>query len=261
MSEHYENIKIENEYGISLVTLNKPEIRNALIPGLKSELCDFFEKSRMDSSIKVIILTGAGSSFCAGGNLKSQTNANVIDMRTRVKEIQQLIQVILNVEKPIIAAVNGAAAGAGFSLALACDLIIASKSSSFIQSFTKVGLIPDLGSAYFLPQLVGPYLAKKMMFLSESIPAEKAYELQFVNEVVEDDLLLEKAFEIGRRLVEGPAISIGLTKNLINKVLNNNLQEFLDLEASYQALCSETDDFKEGVASFFEKRKPLFTGK
>lgn len=260
MLKHYENIKVENKNSIALVTLNKPEIRNALIAGLKSDLCDFFDKARVDSTIKVIILTGAGSSFCAGGDLSSLQKTNAIEGRTRVKAGHELIQSMLNIEKPIIAAVNGAAAGAGFSLALACDLIVASTSSSFIQSFAKVGVIPDLGSAYFLPQLVGPYIAKKMMFLSEHISAEKAYELQFVNEVVEDDLLLEKADAISNRLIEGPGISIGLTKHLVNKSIYSNLQEVLNLEASYQALCFETDDFKEGVASFFEKRKPSFTG-
>lgn len=263
MVETYENILVDVKDGIALVTLNRPEIRNALVSGIKIELGDFFQKARGDSAIKAIILTGSGSGFCAGGDLNSlkHPNTKAIEGRNRLKSIQELVQLMLSIEKPIIAAVNGAAAGAGFSLALACDLILSSKSATFIQSFTKVGLIPDLGSTYFLPQLVGPYIAKKLMFLSEPVSAERAFELQIVNEVVDSDSLLERAFALGRQLSNGPSISIGLTKQLINKSLNHHLQEILDLEASYQSLCFETDDFNEGVSAFFEKRKPIFEGK
>ncbi|MDQ1002190.1 2-(1,2-epoxy-1,2-dihydrophenyl)acetyl-CoA isomerase [Neobacillus niacini] len=262
MSYKYQDIEIKNKDGICLITLNRPDRRNAIAPNIRKELIDIFKRIQHDNEISVVILTGKGNAFSAGGDLKYlQTIGTSIEGRKRMKDGQELLLAMLELDKPIIGAVNGVAVGAGFSLALACDIIIASESALFFQSFTKVGAVPDLGGAYFLSQLLGPYLAKKIMFLGEKISVKQAFDLHIVNNICSEENLMEEAYLIAKQLANGAGTAIGLTKQLINKSINGSLQEVLELEAIYQGVCFETDDFKEGVSSFLEKRSPIFSGK
>jgi 2-(1,2-epoxy-1,2-dihydrophenyl)acetyl-CoA isomerase len=256
-----ETIEVLKENGICLLTLNKPEVRNSLTVEMRKELTFILKEISNDVDVKVVIITGKGPVFSSGGDLKSLQNEGIYGVRKRLQTGHELINIMLNLEKPIIAAVNGPAVGAGFSLALACDLIIASESASFIPSFSKVGLVPDLGSAYFITKLVGPFIAKKLLFLGEKISSQQAYGLQIVNEVVANEDLLDTANTFAKRLTKGPNITYGLTKLLVNRSVNTNLKEVLEIEALFQSICFSTEDFKEGVVSFFEKRIPDFKGK
>ncbi|MGG1674379.1 enoyl-CoA hydratase/isomerase family protein [Neobacillus sp. NRS-1170] len=259
---NYKEIIVNIDKNICLIKLNRPEVRNALSIELMEELVDVFQKIEHDDQIKAVILTGEGSVFCAGGNIKNKnTKRNLNDTRKIVKNSQKLLRTMLNLEKPIIAAVNGAAVGAGFSLALACDLILATSSTFFAQSFALRGAIPDLGSIHFLSQLLGKYRTKELMFLGERITAEKACQFGIVSEVVDDDSLLDSAFELAKKLAKGSSISIGLIKQLVNQNVNHNFEESLELEAFGQAVAFQTEDFKEGVTAFFEKRTPQFKGR
>lgn len=255
------NIEIKKTNGICLLALNKPEIRNALVADVRTELIDIFKEISKDDSIKVVILTGNGPVFSAGGDLNALREQNLFAGRKRIQSGHELIHLMLKLEKPIIAAVNGAAAGAGMSLALASDFIIASEHARFISSFSKIGLVPDLGSAFFLSQILGPYLAKKIMMTGEPITAQQALELRLVNEVVADEELMNTAYTFAEELASGPAVSYGLTKMLVNRSLYGNLDDVLAYEAFSQAVCFETEDFKEGVDAFFNKRRANFQGK
>ena len=233
-------------------------MRNALGLEMREELRNFFTEVKNNEDVKVIILTGEGKAFSAGGDLSALKEVDAISGRKRLQSGHEMIQSILNLEKPVIAAVNGVAAGAGVSLALACDMIIACHSAIFIQSFAKVGLIPDLGSIYFLPRLIGRHRALELMFLGEKISAEQAQTLGIVNRIVEDDMLTDEVYELANRLAEGPQMALGIMKKLVNRSVLEDLPESLELEGFAQAMCFESANFKEGVNAFFEKRKPVF---
>ena len=249
------------EKNICLVTLNKPEMRNALVQEMMLELIRFFKGVKESEDIKVIIITGKGSSFCAGGNIKGFKEISALDARKKVHHSQQLVSAIVELDQPVIAAVNGSAAGAGLSLALACDLILASRNATFTSSFTKIGLVPDLGAGYFLPKLVGSHIAKQIMFSGEPITAEKARSLHIVNEVYDKEELLVEAYKLAESLSCAASAAIGLTKQLINKSQNVGFKEYLEQEVLSQSVAFQTEDLKEGVKAFLEKRPPVFTGK
>lgn len=225
---------------------------------MREELRDFFTEVKDQDEVKVIILTGEGNAFSAGGDLSSLKNIDAFSGRKRLQAGHEMIKAILNLEKPVIAAVNGAAAGAGFSLAIACDMIIASRSAVFIQSFVKVGLIPDLGSIYFLPKLVGRHMALELMFLGEKITAEQAMKMGIVNRIVEDEIVIETANDLAKKLAEGPKFALGLMKKFVNRNVCDSFDESLELEGLGQSLCFNSVEFEEGVQAFFEKRKPIF---
>ncbi|MCU6598965.1 enoyl-CoA hydratase-related protein [Peribacillus frigoritolerans] len=257
----YKSIVTTVENKICLIKMNRQETRNAISDVLE-ELKERFREIENDNQVKAVILTGEGKAFSAGGNVKNMKGGrDAIDMRIRMKASQELVQLMLNLEKPIIAAVNGAAAGAGVSLALACDLVIAANSAFFIQSFIKIGALPDLGIIHFLTQLVGPLRAKELMLLGEKITSEQALQLGLINEVVSDGSLLDRSYAVAAKLAEGPGIAIGLTKKLVHRSANINLDEILELEAFGQGLCFQSEDLIEGVDAFLEKRSPQFNGR
>jgi 2-(1,2-epoxy-1,2-dihydrophenyl)acetyl-CoA isomerase len=225
---------------------------------MREELTSFFNTVKDNDEVKVIILTGEGKAFSAGGDLNALKDIDAVSGRTRLQAGHRLIHSILDLEKPVIAAVNGVAAGAGFSLALACDIIVASESTSFIQSFVKVGLIPDLGSIYFLPRLIGRHRALEMMLIGDRVSADEAMKVGIINRIASDELLLSEANALASTLAEGPAIAMGLTKKLTNRTILADINDSLELEGLAQGMCFETEDFKEGVQAFFEKRQPQF---
>ena len=225
---------------------------------MREELTSFFNSIKDNDEVKVIILTGEGKAFSAGGDLSALRDIDAVSGRTRLQAGHKLIHSILDLEKPVIAAVNGVAAGAGVSLALACDIIVASVSTTFIQSFIKVGLVPDLGSIHFLPRLIGRHRALEMMLIGEKVSADEALKLGIINRTVSDECLFEEAHSLASRLAEGPAIAMGLTKKLTNRTILADINDTLELEGLAQGMCFETEDFKEGVQAFFEKRQPRF---
>lgn len=258
----YERLEVHIENGVGTIRLNRPENRNAMVPALRTELLQVMAEWQQDDQIRAIILTGEGKAFCAGGDLASMSNpVSAQTGREKLKLSHELILAILQMQKPVIAAVNGAAAGAGFSLVLACDLVVAARSAFFVQSFVNVGLVPDLGSVYFLTQLLGHHRAKELMLVGERISAEQGQQLGFVNRVVEDEQLMTQARAIAEQMARGPSLAISLTKDLVNQTMMASLRESLELEAFAQGLCLQSDDVKEGVQAFFEKRKPQFSGR
>ena len=256
--EAYQTIKTTIKNKICTVKLSRPEVRNALGLEMREELKDFFTVIKDRDDVKVIVLTGEGNAFSAGGDLSALKEVDAVSGRKRLQSGHEMIQSILNLEKPVIAAINGPAAGAGVSLALACDMIIASNSSILIQSFVQVGLIPDLGSIYFLPRLVGRHRALELMFLGEKITAQQAHNIGIINRVVETEALMDEVNALALKLAEGPDMALGLMKKLVNKSVLADINETFELEGFAQGMCFESSNFKEGVHAFFEKRKPIF---
>lgn len=257
----FQSLLTEKKGGTYIIRLNEPSKRNALIMEMRLELQNALEYAEQDDEIKCIILTGEGKAFSAGGDLTALKDLTPLQGRKRLQASQPLILKMLEIEKPIIAAVNGAAAGAGFSLTLLCDLIIAADNAFFVQSFVNVGLIPDFAALHFLPILIGHQKAKELMFLGERITAEEAKELGFVNRVVPADRLLEEAESFAEKMSKKAPISIGMAKKIMNQHLNRDLRVLLEMEAQGQGIAFNTEDFKEGVQAFFEKREPEFKGK
>ncbi|MCM3636881.1 enoyl-CoA hydratase-related protein [Sporosarcina luteola] len=256
--EHYHSIDIRMNGAVCIVSLNKPELRNALAEEMREELKDFFRTANDDHSIRSIVLTGRGNVFSAGGDLKALQQLDSKEIQNRMEKSQELIRLMLRLQKPVIAAVHGAAAGAGFSLALACDMIIAAKSAVFIQSFVKIAVVPDLGALHFLPQLVGRHKAMELMLLGEKVHADEMQKMDVVNRVVEDEELFEETLRVARQMAENPVLAMGLIKQMATSDTLEELEKTFEAEKQSQSICFESDDFKEGVEAFFEKRKPVY---
>ncbi|MDP4171503.1 MAG: enoyl-CoA hydratase [Bacillota bacterium] len=256
-----EHLLIDQEGAVLFLTLNRPESLNSfsaeMIQGLTKALCDAQE----NPEIRVIILSGSGRSFSAGGDVKTMGEASSVEVYEHIGRLNQCILKMKETEKPIIAAVHGFAAGAGFNLALACDLIVAAEDSKFALSFSQVGLISDGGGSYFVPMLVGPHLAKQFLFSAEPIPAERLYQLGVINYLVPAESLREETLKIASKLAKGPGRAFGMIKKLVDHSLNATLEEMLEQERITQTLMVATEDHLEGIAAFKEKRKPNFTGK
>jgi len=261
MKAEYTAILLEVTDGVALVKLNNPESLNALSADIKADLTAFLTEAGEDASIRVVILTGEGRAFCAGGDLKAKPAASVAEGRMRIKKLHELVRLIRNLEKPVIAAVNGFAVGAGMNLALACDIIIAAEDAKFSEIFKNVGLIPDAGGLYFLPQLVGPMRAKELCFTARRIGAEEAEQMGLVNKVVPPEQLIDAAMAMAADIAKGPAISLAYIKRLLNKSAEWDLDTLLEAEAFAQGICMKTEDAQEGVLAFKEKRSPMFQGK
>lgn len=219
------------------------------------------EQLESDGNIRVIILTGSGKAFKVGGDLYYLEQLKTpLEINKFISKAGYLIHLINTMEKPIIAMVNGIAAGAGFNLALACGIIYCSKSAEFIQSFSKAGLVPDCGGFCFLPRVVGLHKAKELMFIADTIDVETAYKIGIVNYVVEDSSLKIETYKYAKRLETSAPVAIGLIKKGINKTYEFDLKTITEMEANFQTLCIQTDDFREGVDSFKGKRNPKFKG-
>ncbi len=258
----YETILYEKRGRVALVTMNRPEMMNALEAAMAQELVSAVRAAATDDEIGSIVLTGTGRSFSSGGDIgRLMEGFKLLEGRQWMREGYNQLMELTRINKPVIAAVNGYAVGAGFSLTMLCDLIIAADTAKFGQAFIKIGAIPDCGSLYFLPRLVGLQKAKELVFTGVNIDAAEAHRIGIVNQVVPADALLEEALAMGQQLADGPAVALGLAKEILNKSGNLNLQEVMDLEIYAQSLCLQTEDHREGITAFLEKRKPVFRGK
>ncbi len=261
----YENIDIAEDSGITTITLNRPEKLNALAGHMRRDLAQALESAGSDRNVHVVVITGAGRAFCAGGDIAVM--AELIE-RHDAEEFSRLlgaarrvVTAIRQMTKPVIASINGPASGAGCNLAFACDLRVASTSASFSQSFAKVGLHPDWGGTYFLPRLVTPNKACEMFFLGDSIDAAEAHRLGIVNYVVAPDELETATRSLAQRLREAPPISVAAAKQAVYMSQSSDLDEMLRFETEAQMRCFESLDGSEGVRAFLEKRAPKFTGR
>jgi len=252
--------KIEN--GIASITLNRPDAFNAFNDQQSFELQDALKAVDKDKSARVLIITGAGKAFCSGQDLKAISGqANRSLSESLYKRYNPIIRAIRGLSIPVICKLNGVAAGAGASLALACDMIIASENASLIEVFVNVGLVPDSGSSFFITQLVGYQIAFELCTLGTKVTAQEALHLGLINQVVAADQLDKAVDELAARYAIAPTKAIGLMKKMLNKGMTANLDDMLEYEAYCQEIAGRSDDYKEGVASFVEKRKPTFTGR
>ncbi len=257
-----EFIKTETIGSVLKITLNRPDKFNSLNSKMVDQLKAALDKAASDKTIRAVYLTGEGKAFCAGQDLSDINMGAVAESIERAvrEQYNPLVLKLRVLEKPVVCAVNGVAAGAGASLALACDIIIASSSVAFVQAFSKIGLVPDCGGTYFLPRLVGLGKATALMMLGEKLSATDAEKMGMIYKVVEDDILHETAMATAKILADMPTKAIGLTKRLLNQSMENSLNQQLESEAVIQAKAALTNDFKEGVAAFLGKRKPVFKG-
>jgi len=260
----YEHIRSDEADGILTITLNRPDRLNAFIGHMRRDLAEALEHAGSDRNVRVVILTGAGRAFCAGGDIAFMAE---LMQRRDAEEFSRILgagrRVILAIRqmtKPVIAAINGPASGAGCNLALACDLRIASNTATFSQSFAKVGLHPDWGGTYFLPRLVTPNKACELFFLGESIDASEALRLGIVNQVVAPEELEATTLELAQRLRVAPPIALAAAKHAVYLSQTAELEEMLRYETEAQLRCFDSDDGHEGVQAFLEKREPRFTG-
>lgn len=242
------------------VTLNRPEALNAFTPSMISGLIEAIKAAKENDEVRVVTLSGSGRAFSAGGDVKAMDKSpSTTD--EKIRRINELILAMRNLEKPIIAIVHGYAAGAGFNLALASDLILAAEKTKFIASFSRVGLISDGGGLFFLPKLIGPYRAKELFFTAEPIDAEKAYHLGFVNCLYPLENFQKEAMNYAQKLAKGPGKAYGFIKKIANQSLVSDLNEILEQERMAQPILVITEDHREGVNAFKEKREPQFRGK
>ena len=255
-------IQFEKIGAIGKITLNRPDKYNAFVRGMALELQKKLDECRSDKTIRCIIISGSGKAFCAGQDLKEATDPNGPTIEEIVRQhYNPIIKKIREIEIPVIAAVNGVAAGAGANVALACDIVVAAKSASFIQAFSKIGLIPDSGGTYFLPRLIGIQKAAALMMTGEAVSAEKAETLGMIYAVYEDSEFEESAMKLANTISSMPTKGLGYTKKLLSQTFNNSLEDQLSLEAETQALSASSKDHQEGIKAFMEKRIPQFTGK
>jgi 2-(1,2-epoxy-1,2-dihydrophenyl)acetyl-CoA isomerase len=259
----YKYIRSETWGSTAVLILNRPEALNALTDEMKVELADALKAAERDDAVRAIVLTGEGRGFCAGEALNPelvQSAEPPLD-RTLRDFYNPVIERMRAIDKPIVAAVNGTCAGAGVSLALAADLRLAADKASFVMAFVKIGLVPDAGSTFFLPRLVGMGKAVEMCMTGDKIDAAEAERIGLVNRVVPADRLMEEASKLAGRLAQSPTRALGLMKRAFDRSFRVPLEDQLSYEADLQAIAARTADFHEGVAAFLEKRPAVFRGK
>lgn len=247
--------------GVLELKLNRPQVFNSFNRAMALSLQELLDRAEKDPQVRCIVITGEGKAFCAGQDLAEATDPNGPELSEIVsKHYNPIIDRIRNIEKPVVAAVNGVAAGAGANIALACDITIAKKSASFIQAFSKIGLIPDSGGTFFLPRIIGVQKALALMMTGDKVLAEEAESMNLIYKAVDDDTFDSFVNDFVAKLAVMPTRALGLTKKAINQSFVNDLNTQLNLEKELQTEAGCTNDFKEGVQAFLEKRSPNFTG-
>ncbi|MEO6122345.1 MAG: enoyl-CoA hydratase-related protein [Ilumatobacteraceae bacterium] len=266
-----EPIGFRIDAGVAWITINRPEVKNALSPDHRDTIMDHLDEAAERLDVRAVVLTGTGSAFCTGADLRSPRPprprpegapsrvAGEVSRGIRTNA-QRLITTVMDCEKPVIAAVNGVAAGMGAHLALACDLVIAADDASFVEVFVRRGLVPDAGGAYLLSRILGPHKAKELFFFGDAVNAHEAHSLGLVNRVVPAADLLDAAAQWANRLATGPSRAISFCKALVNRSMDLNRAESLNAEAVFQDLNMTTADAQEGVLSFVERRSPVWQG-
>lgn len=250
---------VENNVGY--ITLNIPEKLNALRSEMKDELFALLRTVRGDSGIRALVITGAGRAFCAGGDVSTMGDRQKNNEgRDRMRLSCDWCKELMRIEKPVIAAVNGYAFGAGLTVALLCDFVIASEKASFQCSFVNIGLVPDSGCTWLLPKRVGMGKAREMMYTGRTVKTEEALQIGLVDQVVAPDALMSTAAGLAEKLAQGPTYTIGLTKSLLNKTYESSFADYLDQEANYQAAAFQTVDHTMAVKAFLEKTDKHFSG-
>ena len=257
---------VEKNNNTLKLTMNRPERRNALSDDMLNKMLEELNKASFDNSIRAIVLTGSENAFCAGGDVKDMaskdegSNKNVQQRTRDLRRAMETARLLHQITTPTIALIPGAAAGAGFSLALACDIRIASESAKLTTAFAKVGFPGDFGGSYFLTQMIGTAKARELYYLSEVLSAEKALEIGIVNKVIPDNKFLEESDKIVNQIATGPSIAYRYMKTNMNIAELGDLNQSLDNEAMHQTLCRLTEDHQNATKAFVEKKKPVFTG-
>lgn len=261
----YETILFDIADGVASLTLNRPERLNSFNETMHGELRDALARVRGDDTVRVLLLTGAGRGFCAGQDLSDRAVAPgdaPLDLGASIeRNYKPLVLALRSLPLPVICAVNGVAAGAGANIVFACDIVLAARSASFIESFNKLGLIPDTGGTYFLPRLIGPARALGLAMLGEKLPAEQAAAWGLIWKCVDDEKLAEEARALARQFAAAPTRGLAATKQAIYASAHNSLETQLDLERDLMRELGRSADYREGVAAFLEKRAPKFTGR
>lgn len=251
----------EIESGVGIIKLNRPEVFNSFNREMAIAFQDILDVYEDTKAVRAIYITGVGKAFCAGQDLVEATDAKGPKLQTIVRQhYNPIIERLRNIEKPIVSAVNGVAAGAGANVALACDICVATESSSFIQAFSKIGLIPDSGGTFVLPRLIGIQKATALMMLGDKVSAKDAEAMGMIYKYFSDDTFAEASMNIAKTLAAMPTVGLGLTKKALNLSMISDLSTQLETEEELQTMAGSTYDYKEGVQAFLEKRKPVFKG-
>ncbi len=256
------SILLKTENQIAFITLNRPDVFNSFNREMAFLMQDTLDICAKDDNIRAIVITGNGKAFCAGQDIGEITNPELNPGFRKILDdhYNPIIKKIRSIEKPIIGAINGVAAGAGANIALACDIVVASENASFIQAFSKIGLIPDSAGTFFLPRLIGFQRATALMMLGDKVSAEEALNMGMIYKIYPTSFFLEEVTTLASTLSQMPTKAIGLTKRLLNQSLTNNLEQQLQLESDLQIEASSTNDYSEGVSAFVDKRKTVFKG-
>lgn len=261
----YQYIKLTVEENVGIITLNRPDVLNSFNRPMAKETQDALARCRDDGSVRAILITGEGRGFSAGQDLAEAfppDGSPAPEISDIVREsYYPIVKLIRTIEKPIVAGVNGVVAGAGANIALACDFVIASESASFIQAFCKIGLIPDSGGTFYLPRLVGLPRATAMMMLGEKVSAQEAVQMGMIYKVFPQNAFREEVLKFAQYLAKQATRGLGLTKRALNKSFENDLEAQLKLEEQLQREAGQSEDYREGVKAFLEKRKPNFSGR
>jgi enoyl-CoA hydratase/carnithine racemase len=260
----FENILFSVGDGLAIITLNQPDRRNALSWEMAKEIETALSEIKEKEEAKVLILTGNGKSFCSGGDVKSMAEGMgkpLLESREQIISYYKTALAILRTDIPTIASINGHAIGAGLTLALACDMRIAAEEAKMGATFLQIGLHPGMGTTYFLPRLVGTARACELIFTARMIEAREAERIGLVNKVVPRERLADETKELAKEIAAGPSLAIKMAKKSIYFGVNNDLENVLQYESFAQAACTQTEDLKEGIAAFIQKRKPEFKGK
>lgn len=261
----YNNIEFSIEQGLAVLTLNRPNRLNSFNSEMHAEVKQVFKDIKRSKEIRCLLITGNGRGFCAGQDLSDRAvsvGEQAPDLSASIENnYNPLIRNITGLPFPVICAVNGVAAGAGANIALACDIVLAAKSASFIQSFNKLGLVPDSGGTWFLPKLIGHARAMRLCLLGEKVPAQAAMDMGMIGMVCDDQSLLDEAMQLGLQLAKAPTKGLALIKRAIHASHSNSFDQQLDLERDLQGIAGRSDDYREGVAAFMAKREPNYQGK